>query len=121
MTLLRCRILLALFLIAGAFAATKTTSLNLKVVRETSGKPVRNAEVVLHFMDKDGRLRDEGMELKTHEDGLAGANRVPYGKVRVQVIAPGFRTFGEDFDVDKPNMEITIKLQKPAGQVSIYK
>jgi hypothetical protein len=41
--------------------------------------------------------------------------------VRIQVIAPGFKTHGEDVTVDQPNIEITIKLQKPAEQLSIYK
>ena len=42
---------------------------------------------------------------------------------RIQVIAPGFRTYGEDFSMDQPlfvNGEC-IKLQKPAQQLSIYK
>lgn len=115
---------LALSAFAGqksSFAGQKTALVNLTVVRDANGKPVKNAEVVLHLVNKDGKQRQEGMELKTHEDGKAEATGIPYGKVRIQVIAPGFRTYGEDFDVNQPSMEITIKLQKPAGQVSIYK
>jgi hypothetical protein len=41
--------------------------------------------------------------------------------MRVQVIASGFRTYGEDFNIDKPTLEITVKLQKPKEQFSIYK
>jgi hypothetical protein len=37
------------------------------------------------------------------------------------VIAPGLKTYGQDFSVDQPNLEITIKMQKPADQFSIYK
>jgi hypothetical protein len=98
-----------------------TAVLNVVVVRESTGKPVKNAEVVVHLLDKEGRVRQEGLELKTHEDGKADAPGIPFGKVRVQVIARGYRTFGEDYDVNQSQMDITIKLQKPQDQFSIYK
>lgn len=104
-----------------AVPAEKTASVNVTVVKDANGKPVKNAEVVLHLIDNHGKQRQEGMELKTHDDGKAEATGIPYGKVRVQVIAPGFRTYGQDFSVDQPNLEITIKMQKPAEQFSIYK
>ena len=99
----------------------KTASVNMTVIRNSSGKPVKNAEVVIHLIDNHGKPKQEGLELKTHEDGKAEASGIPYGKVRIQVIAPGFRTYGEDFSIDQPNHEFTIKLQKPAEQLSIYK
>ena len=99
----------------------KTASVNMTVIRNSSGKPVKNAEVVIHLVDDHGKAKQEGLELKTHEDGKAEATGIPYGKVRIQVIAPGFRTYGEDFSINQPNHEFTIKLQKPAEQLSIYK
>jgi hypothetical protein len=99
----------------------KLSNINILVVRENGGKPVKNAEIVLHLLDKHGNQKQAGLELKTHEDGKAGTSGVPYGKVRIQVIAQGFRTWGDDFEVAQPNMEITIKLQKPKEQFSIYK
>jgi hypothetical protein len=99
----------------------KTASVNMTVIRNSSGKPVKNAEVVIHLIDNHGKQKQEGLELKTHDDGKAEATGIPYGKVRIQVIAPGFRTYGEDFSIDQPTHEIIIKLQKPAEQLSIYK
>ena len=32
----------------------------------------------------------------------------------------GFQTYGEDFDINKAKMEITIKLKRPQGQYSVY-
>ena len=120
--------LLSVFLPVAAFAKKKnpdpelkTASINVTVIRNSTGKPVKNAEVVIHLIDKHGNAKQEGMELKTHDDGKAEATGIPYGKVRIQVIAPGFRTYGEDFSIDQPTHEITIKLQKPAEQLSIYK
>jgi len=101
--------------------AEKTASVNVIVVKDANGKPVKNAEVVLHLLDNHGKQRQEGMELKTHDDGKAEATGIPYGKVRIQVIAPGLKTYGQDFSVDQPTLEITIKMQKPADQFSIYK
>lgn len=123
------RSLVVILFTAAAFAGQKkiadggqkTAAVNLTVLRDGNGKPVKNAEVVLHLVDQKGKQRQEGLELKTHDDGKAEATGIPYGKVRVQVIAPGFKTYGEDFDVNQPNLEITVKLQRPAGQVSIYK
>jgi Carboxypeptidase regulatory-like domain len=117
-------ILLPLAVFAGkknAQPEQKTASVNLTVVRDANGKPVKNAEVVLHLVDNKGKQRQEGLELKTHDDGKAEATGIPYGTVRIQVIAPGFKTYGEDVNVDQPNMELTIKLQKPSEQLSIYK
>jgi hypothetical protein len=99
----------------------KTGSVNLIVVRDSNGKPVKNAEVIFHLIDNHGKQRQEGLELKTHDDGKAEATSLPYGKVRIQVIAPGFRTYGQDISIDQPSLELTIKLQKPAEQLSIYK
>lgn len=123
MTLVARMVFFLAFLCVTAVAqdGPKTSSLNVTVVRQANGKPVKNAEIILHLLDKDGNQKAEGLELKTHDDGKADTGGIPYGKVRIQVIAHGFRTFGQDYDVSQPNMEITIKLEKPKEQFSIYK
>ena len=60
------------------------------------------------------------MELKTDAEGKANFDGVPYGALRVQVLAPGFQTFGEDYTIDKAKMEITIKVKRPQNQYSVY-
>ena len=98
-----------------------SASVGVTVIRDSNGKPVKNAEVVLHLINTHGKPMQEGLELKTHDDGKAETSGIPYGKVRVQVIAPGFKTYGEDVSIDQPNIALTIKLQKPSEQLSIYK
>lgn len=98
----------------------KTALLTVTVLRESNGKPVKNAEIVLHPV-VDGKQKEEGLELKTHDDGKAESTGIPYGKMRIQVIAHGFRTYGQDYTIDQPSLAITIKLQKPVDQFSIYK
>src|SRR5438105_13035202 len=100
----RLLLLMMMALTASALLAEKSLStLRFVVVTDAEGKPVRNAEVVLHAVDKKGKQQSEGLEVKTHQDGKAEVPGVPYGKVRVQVIAKGFRTYGQDFDVSQPN------------------
>lgn len=97
-----------------------TATMNVVVVRDDNGKPVRNAAVVLHPVDSHDRQKHGGMELKTDADGKASLDGIPYGKLRVQVLAPRFQTFGDDYDVSQPTVDITIKLKRPNGQFSIY-
>ncbi|HEX5433198.1 MAG TPA: hypothetical protein VFY05_03085 [Candidatus Angelobacter sp.] len=126
-TALKPTVLLSLILLISAASPAqqgdtpKVSTISILVVKEHGAKPVKNAEVVLHVLDKDGNEKQDGLELKTHEDGKTSSDGIPYGKVRIQVIARGFRTWGNDFDVSKPNMSVTVKLQKPQPQFSIYK
>jgi hypothetical protein len=67
--------------------------------------------------------KDEGnMELKTNEDGKTIIDVLPIGDtVRLQVIARGFQTFGNDYKIEKAEMGIEIRLKRPGEQYSIYK
>ncbi len=94
--------------------------LKFKVLKEENGKPVRNASVVLHPVNKEGKQERGGMQLKTDSEGNASLNSIPYGKLRVQVLAHGFQTYGEDYEITEPQTEIVIKLKKPREQYSIY-
>jgi hypothetical protein len=96
------------------------STLKLSVVKATNGKPVKFAAVVLHPVDKDGRQASGGVNLKTDMEGNTSFPGVPYGKLRVQVIAHGFQTYGEDFDINQPTQEIVIKMKPPSSQYSIY-
>ena len=110
----------AAMVVLGVAAGQKYSDLKFNVVRNSNGKPVRNASVVLHQVDKDGNQSKGGLQLKTDAEGDAGYNSAPYGKLRIQVIAPGFQTYGEDFEINQPTHEIVIKLRRPQEQYSIY-
>jgi hypothetical protein len=90
------------------------------VVKDYNGKPIHNAGVVMHPVNDKGKQERGGLELKTDVDGKASFDGIPYGKLRIQVLAQGFQTYGEDFDVNKPTLEITVKMKRPSGQYSIY-
>jgi hypothetical protein len=97
-----------------------SATINLVILKDDNGKPVRNAAVVLHPVDERDRQERGGLELKTDADGKANIDGIPYGKLRVQVLATGFQTFGDDYDVSQSTVDITIKLKRPGGQYSIY-
>jgi hypothetical protein len=97
------------------------SKVNFVVLRDSNGKPIRAASVVLHPVNKGGKQARGGFELKTDNDGKTQFEGVPYGKMRVQVLAPGYQTFGDDYSINKPEIEIVIKLKKPTEQYSIYK
>jgi hypothetical protein len=116
-------ILLALGMIGSARAQDDEgpmSALRFVVVRDSDGKPVRNAEVVLHPVKRKGKQAKGEMELKTDAEGRTNIDGIPYGPLRVQVLAPHFQTFGEDYEINKAEMEITVKLKRPGGQYSIY-
>jgi 5-hydroxyisourate hydrolase-like protein (transthyretin family) len=96
------------------------SSLRFVVLRDSDGKPVKNAQVVLHPVKRKGKQSDDEMELKTDADGKTTVDGIPYGPLRVQVLAPHFQTFGEDYEVNKAQLEITVKLKHPGDQYSIY-
>ncbi len=115
-----------LFSFSLAFADKKKeedapqSDVKFQVLKADNGKPVRNAAVILHPVSSNGNQSRRGSELKTDSEGNTEI-AVPYGKVRIQVIAPGFQTYGEDFDFSEPNKTIVIKLNRPGDQYSIYK
>jgi len=112
-------VVLAMLLPAAA-AEDKSALLKFVVVRDYNGKPIRNASVVMHPVKKDGKQSRGGLQLKTDPEGKASFEGVPYGKLRVQVLATGFQTFGDDYDIDQPVEEITVKMKRPQQQYSIY-
>ena len=104
--------LLVAFVLLGAAAAQKekdtepTAILNFLIVKEDNGKPVRNAAVIMHPVNPHGKQSRGGLELKTDADGKTSFDGIPYGMLRVQVLASGFQTFGEDYDVDRGQDEL---------------
>lgn len=101
-------------------APPPTSHVVVTVLRGTTGKPLSNASVIFHPLE-DGH-DDGNMELKTDDDGKATLDLLETGSsVRIQILADGWQTFGQDFKVDKSDMAIEVKLNRPVGQYSIYK
>ena len=124
---LRCPALVVLLAIAISLpiiASDKkdegTAAVSFVVLKEDSGKPIRNAAVILHPVNQKGKQAKTGFELKSDNDGQTHFDGIPYGTWRVQVIAPGFQTFGDDYTINQNEQSITIRMQRPKDQYSIY-
>jgi len=98
-------------------APPPTSKIEVSVLRDTDGKPIENAAVIFHTLKEKGN-----MELKSNEDGKALIDVLEIGEtVRLQIIAKGFKTYGNDYIVDKDQMAIEIRMKRPGEQYSIYK
>jgi hypothetical protein len=97
-----------------------TAVLNFLVLKDDNGKPIRNAAVIMHEVNARGKQERGDLELKTDADGKASFSEVPYGMLRVQVLASGFQTFGDDYEISKEKVDLTIKLKRPQSQFSVY-
>jgi len=97
-----------------------TARVEVTILKDVNGKPIENAAVIFHPMV--GQKDDGNMELKTNEDGKTMIDVLPLGgTVRLQVIARGFQTYGQDYKVDKDEMAIEVRMKPPGEQYSIYK
>jgi hypothetical protein len=110
-----------LVLLSGFAAAEQLSILNFVILKDYNGKPIRNASVIMHPVKGNGKQAKTGLELKTDADGKTSFDGVPYGKLRIQIIAQGYQTFGDDYSIDKAEMEIVVKMKRPGEQYSIYK
>ena len=104
----------------AASASAQESTVKVVVIKDDSGKPVRNAAVILHPVKHNGKQAKGGMELKTDAEGKTEGDGMPYGTLRVQVIAPGFQTFGDDYTINQPEQTVTVRLKRPQGQYTIY-
>ena len=95
------------------------------VLKNQSGKPVEHASVAVRFVQghsvvKLGKAIKTTFELRTNQEGEANVPTIPQGKIRIQVIAKGYQTFGQVFDVDEEEKVIPITLNPPQQQYSAH-
>jgi len=94
-------------------------------VKTVSGKPVERASVVVRFIEghsviKLGKHIVTNWEMRTNQEGVAKIPTIPQGKIRIQVIAKGYQTFGQTFDVTEEEKTIEVKLNPPQAQYSAH-
>lgn len=115
--------LLALLAIAPLRADdTPMTRLRIEVKTLTE-KPIDRASVVVRFVEgrsiiKLGKKINTTWQLKTNQEGVVKVPEMPQGKILIQVIAKGYQTFGETFEVNEEERTISIKLNPPQPQHS---
>ena len=122
MRILRLLAATSLFISVPALAGDLT---KLKIVVTTqSGKPIERADVIVRFggrsVVKFGKLVRTTWEMRSTQEGVADIPEMPKGKIRVQVIAKGYQTFGQTYDVAEDQRTIEIKLNPPQPQYSSH-
>lgn len=100
------------------------TKLNI-TVKTQGGKPIDRASVIVRFIEgrsivKLGKTIQTTFELRTNQDGQAKIPTIPQGKIRIQVIAKGYQTFGEILQVEEPEKDVEIKLNPPQQQYTSH-
>jgi hypothetical protein len=87
----------------------------VEVIGGSDKVPVQEASVYIKFTEVHKVGRDKKMEfdLKTNQEGVARAPDVPQGKVLIQVVANGWKTFGQYYDVTQDQQTIQIALERP--------
>jgi len=107
-----------------ALADHPMTKLRVEV-KSDSGKPVDRASVIVRFVKSHSVIKlGKGIlshwEMRTNQDGVAKIPSVPQGKIQIQVIAKGYQTFGQTFDVTEEEKTIEVKLNPPQPQYSAH-
>ena len=108
---------------AGALAAPMT-KINI-VLKNQEGKPVDRASVIVKFVQghsvvKLGKAIKTTFELRSNQEGEARIPSIPQGKILVQVIAKGYQTFGQTFDVTEDEKTLDITLNPPQQQYTAH-
>jgi hypothetical protein len=115
-------VLLAAF--AAAAAAAPMTKITI-VLKDQAGKPVDHGSVVVRFVQghsvvKLGKAVRTTFELRSNQEGEARIPSIPQGKILVQVIAKGFQTFGQTFDIAEEEKTLDITLNPPQQQYTAH-
>jgi len=98
-----------------ASKAAQSNRIRIEVVGGDSDAPVENASIYLKYVEERKLRKDKKFELnvKTNREGVAHIPDAPLGKVLVQVIAEGWKTYGKWIEITDPRQIIKIKLEKP--------
>jgi hypothetical protein len=95
--------------------ASSSVRLTIIVTNGEDKKPVDSASVYVKFVETRKLAKDKKIEmnLKTNLSGICHVPDIPRGKFLIQVIAPGWKTFGEYYEVDQAEQTINIELARP--------
>jgi len=94
---------------AAADKRNATSRLRIELTGGDENKPVADASIYLRFPDQ----KKVELDLKTNQEGIARSPEIRQGKVLIQVVAQGWKTYGEYHDVTESEQTIQIHLVKP--------
>jgi hypothetical protein len=88
--------------------------MTIEVTGGDTNKPVENASVYVKTLEEHA-LKDKKTELnvKTNQNGLAHIPGAPTGRVLIQIVADGWKSYGHWYDISDPKQVIKIHLDRP--------
>jgi hypothetical protein len=100
---------------AKADPSSKDVRLTIVVTGGEDKKPIDSASVYVRYVEehKHGKDKKIEMNLKTNQSGICHVPVIPPGKFVVQVIADGWKTYGEYYDINQTEQTINITLVRP--------
>jgi hypothetical protein len=99
----------------GQNSKNERTKLRIVVTAGKKDQPVDNASVYIRFKEPRLLRKEKKIEidLKTNREGVAVMPDLPRGDVIIQVVAEGWKTFGQHFKLEQDEQTIHIKLEEP--------
>lgn len=94
---------------------SKTSRLRVEVTGGEKSVPVDMASIYVKFVEKRVLAKDQQMEMdvKTNREGVAIVPVVPRGKIILQVVAKGWKPFGEKYELVQEQEVVKIHLDRP--------
>jgi len=94
------------------------TNLTVVVTDAQTGQPINQARLTLEFTEpgdptKLKRSKKLSYSAKTNMQGHYKFPGIPMGTIRLIVTAERHQTFSKEFELEKENQEIEVKLKKP--------
>jgi hypothetical protein len=89
--------------------------ITIEVMGGEKETPVENASVYFKYVEEHKIKKNKTMELnvKTNREGVAHVPDAPLGRVLIQVLAEGWKSYGRWFDITDPKQTIKIRLERP--------
>ncbi len=95
--------------------APAVKKLTIEVSGGDKNVAVENASVYLKYVEEKKLRKNKkyALNVKTNRDGTAHIPDPPQGKVLIQVVAGGWKTFGQYYDLNDSGTVIKIHLDRP--------
>jgi hypothetical protein len=99
----------------AADSAPAVRRLRIEISGGEKNVAVENASVYLKFTEEKKLGKDKKYELnvKTNRAGVAHIPDPPMGRVLIQIVAEGWKTYGKYYELTEPGEVIKIHLDRP--------
>jgi hypothetical protein len=100
---------------APAAQSAQLSRVTIEVSGGEKDAPVENASVYVKYIEERKLKKDKKLELniKTNREGVAHVANAPLGRVLIQVVAEGWKTYGRWYDITDAKQTFKVHLERP--------